>query len=288
MSALDKNIPDLDYINLMGMDGSELLEFYQAGTNVRITVGDLFGVFLQVTGWSMIPSNGNPYSVLQIDSSGTGIFSDSVLFDNSGVDSVHLTDRSLLDENRYVSQNYNDRILYDGAANPSFNYGSRNFYDPTGNLSMSSGARQLYDDSGALSITFGTGNKRLYYSSGNIMLDFEIGYAFDSSDIPAINIPQRYTIDNMGLPSVDWQNRDLYNSTGDVLMSFYNGVQFHTAAAWGFSGVSPTVTSTGWTLASSWTPLKTFPDTSTVSLNDLANLVQTLIGEMLSKGLLKS
>ena len=286
MSALDKNIPDLDYINLMGMDGSELLEFYQAGTNVRITVGDLFGVFLQVTGWSMIPSNGNPYSVLQIDSSGTGIFSDSVLFDNSGVDSVHLTDRSLLDENRYVSQNYNDRILYDGAANPSFNYGSRNFYDPTGNLSMSSGARQLYDDGGALSITFGIGNKRLYYSSGNIMLDFEIGYAFDSSDIPAINIPQRYTIDNMGLPSVDWQNRDLYNSTGDVLMSFYNGVQFHTAAAWGFNGAAPTMTNTGWSDIGSHTVLRTFADASTASVSDVANVLATLIAELKLKGLL--
>lgn len=142
------------------------------------------------------------------------------------------------------------------------------FYDNAGGYSIDIVNRTISDSSSY--IVFDYQNRYLYNGWGHIGIDIGMGLLHDASGNPDIDVPNRKLYDQYMNPALDW----------------HNGFQVPAWYKWAFNGLTPTVTETGWFGAGTYTPRLLFSDTSTVTLQELADLVGTLVNSLVVKGIL--
>jgi len=125
----------------------------------------------------------------------------------------------------------------------------------------------------------------------------------DSNNNPSVDGSHRWLQDLIGVICYGWQDRMFYDSastpslnhdlryaldySATEVFSWLNGFQVTSGYPWAFNGNSPTATSGGWAQGT-FSDLQSLPNTATATAAQVGNVLETLIGELIRKGILSA
>lgn len=237
---------------------------------------------------------------------------------------IDWANRNTFNSSGNVTIDWGNTQLFDSYGNLSVNWDTRNMFDALGASSIFYNSRVLRDSSSIDALDWK--NRLLMSSAGYTIFDWDNGIINNTGGNEVINLFYSYMIDPATHQKYRTYYHTFEDIDGNVYASLGNGILangsetlisgLHNSTTlnfissklyaldaysaevldwsggmkfsgkWGFSGVSPSATDTGWTTVGTYTPAKTFSDSSTVTLEGLANVVATLLTELTSKGIL--